>query len=89
MTNTSKIFLAFSITALAVSLTDAGSNVGWGILRPLSAVSFIMFFITNLIAREVALYDAEERAKRKPAESQPDPSRPDPRPSSASRLSPA
>lgn len=89
MTNTSKIFLAFSTTALAVSLTDAGSNFGWGILRPFSAVSFIMFFITNLIAREVALYDAEESAKRKPAESQPNPAHPNPRPSSASRLSPA
>ena len=89
MTKTSKIFLALSITALAVSFTDAGSNFGYGILRPFSAVAFIMFFITNLIAREVALYDAEEQARQKQAEAQPNTSRQNPAQSSSSRLNPA
>jgi len=89
MTKTSKIFLALSITALAVSFTDAGSNFGYGILRPFSAVAFIMFFITNLIAREVALYDAEEQSRQKQAEAQPNTSRQNPAQSSSSRLNPA
>lgn len=64
MTKTSKIFLTISITAFALCFTEAGSNIGWGILRPVSAVSFILFFITNLLAKEMALYDEEERAKQ-------------------------
>ena len=62
MTRTSKTFLTISIIAFALSCTEAGINIGWGILRPISAVAFMLFFITNLLAKEVALYDAEERA---------------------------
>lgn len=65
MTTTSKISLAISISAFAFSFTDAGSDVGSGILRPLGLVAFITFFVTNLLAKEVALYDEEERAKLK------------------------
>ena len=89
MTRTSKISLAFSILALAVSFTEAGGNFGYGILRPFSAVAFIVFFISNLIAREVALYDAEEQAKLKQVEAQPNSPRLKPQSSSSSRLSPA
>lgn len=49
--------------AFALSLTEAASNIGWGILRPVGAVTFIVFFITNLLAKEVALYDQEKSAK--------------------------
>ena len=65
MTKTSKISLAVSIIAFALGFTDAGSNFGWGILKPISAVAFMVFFLTNLMAKEVAIYDAEERVKRK------------------------
>ena len=89
MTKTSKILLAISITALALSFSDAGSDIGWGILRPLGAVAFGAFFITNLLAKEVALFDAEERAKRKDGECQPRTSLQHPQPSHPSRLDPA
>ncbi len=68
MTKTSKIFLAISIAASALSFAEAGTNVGWGILRPVGAVTFITFFITNLLAKEMAVYDQEERAKLGQAE---------------------
>src|SRR5687768_16522976 len=68
MTRTSKIFLTISIIAFASSFTEAGSNIGWGILRPVGAVAFIAFFISNLLAKEMALYEQEERAKRGQAE---------------------
>jgi hypothetical protein len=68
MTKTSKILLTISITAFALCFTEAGSNLGWGILRPVGAVAFIAFFITNLLAKEMALYDQEERAKQGQAE---------------------
>ena len=64
MTKASKTFLAVSITAFALSLTEGGINIGFGILRPLGAVAFILFFITHIVAKEVALYDRETRAKR-------------------------
>jgi hypothetical protein len=68
MTRTSKILLTISITAFGLSLTEAGDNIGWGILRPVGAVAFIAFFITNLLAKEMALYDQEERAKHEQEE---------------------
>jgi len=89
MTKTSKIFLTISIIAFALSFTDAGSNIGWGILRPLSAAAFIVFFITNLLAKEVALYDEEERAKRVVGERQQSTSLQNPQPSHSSQLRPA
>lgn len=67
MTKTSKIFLTISITATALSFTEVGSSIGWGILRPMGAVTFILFFFTNLLAKEVTLYDQEESAKREQA----------------------
>lgn len=68
MTKTSKIFLTISIIALASSFTEAGGSIGWGILRPIGAVAFIAFFITNLLAKEVALYEEEERKRQGQAE---------------------
>jgi hypothetical protein len=68
MTKTSKILLTISVTAFVLSLTEAGSSIGWGILRPVGAVAFIAFFISNLLAKEMALYDEEERAKQSQAE---------------------
>ena len=64
MTTAPKIFLTISITAFALSLTAAGSDFGWGILKPLSAVMFGAFFISNLFAKDVAEYDQAERARR-------------------------
>ena len=64
MTKIPKIFLTISIIAFASSFTEAGGNIGWGILRPVGAVAFIAFFITNLLAKESALYEEEQRAKQ-------------------------
>ena len=63
MTKTSKIFLAISVAAFSLSLTEGGGDIGWGILRPLGAVAFVLFFITHIVAKEVAQYDREERGK--------------------------
>jgi hypothetical protein len=58
-----KIFLVIALTTFSVGFTEAGSEIGWGILKPLGAVSFILFFITNLLAKEFAAYDAEQHLR--------------------------
>lgn len=87
MTKTSKISLALCILALALSFTEAGGNLGWGILRPLGVAAFGVFFITNLLAKEVALYDEEEHAKLTREPRRESTSRQSPPPSNTSRLS--
>lgn len=87
MTKTSKISLALCILALALSFTEAGGNLGWGILRPLGVAAFGVFFITNLLAKEFALYDEEEHAKLTREPRRESTSRQSPPPSNTSRLS--
>ena len=65
MTKIPRIFLTISIIAFTSSFTEVGANIGWGILRPVGAVAFIAFFITNLLAKESALYEEEQRAKKR------------------------
>jgi hypothetical protein len=64
MTKMSKIFLVISMTTFLANFTAAGNDFAWGILKPVSAISFILFFITNVLAKEVALFDEEQRRIR-------------------------
>jgi hypothetical protein len=70
MKKITKIFLTVSITAFAVSLTGPGSELGYGFLKPLAAITFIAFFITNLLAKQFDEFDAEEKTRRTLAQRQ-------------------
>ena len=48
-----------SVALFLASLTDAGSALAWGFLKPLSAILFIVFFIGQLLYKEVVKYDLE------------------------------
>ena len=64
MKKIAKIFLIGSVTAFALSLTGPGGAFMWGILKPLAALWFGAFFITNLVANEYAKYDQEQTLKQ-------------------------
>jgi hypothetical protein len=53
------IFLAISLPAFLVSLTTVGSSLAYGVLKPLGAVFFILFFISHLTEKEAAKFDEE------------------------------
>ena len=63
MTTFLKIILAASVVAFLSSLTEAGSAIAWGLLKPLGAILFIVFFIGQLLHKEVVAYDAECRSR--------------------------
>ena len=77
MTTFLKILLAASALAFLASLTEAGSAIAWGILKPASAVLFIVFFIGQLLHKEVVRYEEECRSRLALAASVP-PSTPKP-----------
>ena len=58
----------------AVSLTGPGSDIAWGLVKPLSAVIFILFLIFQILAKEIARYD-KEIAANQPGGSPPAPSK--------------
>ena len=69
MCKIARIFLGLAIASLIAGLTPFGSSLGYGILKPLGAVFFIVFFIVNVFAREMAEFDEEQRqhcAAKKP-----------------------
>ncbi len=61
------MFLAVALTAFAVGSVVAFGNpempLGWTVAMPLGAVGFGLFLVTFLLQREVARFDAEERAR--------------------------
>jgi hypothetical protein len=59
MTTLSKAFLIASIGSFLLGLTGPGGDLAWGLLYPMTAVLFILFFVTNLLAKEVAKVDEE------------------------------
>ena len=65
MTTNYKILLAVCAGLFLASLTDAGSAIAWGALRPLSAILFIVFYIGQLLHKEVLKYDEECRLSGK------------------------
>ena len=62
MSKVPKILLSVSAIAFLASLTNAGSELGWGFLKPLSAILLIAFFIIQFLEKEVAQYDEEIRS---------------------------
>ena len=46
-----KIFLTGSIVLFVISLTAAGGQVYFGLVKPVSALLFIAFFIAHLVSR--------------------------------------
>ena len=63
MSKVPKILLSVSVIAFLASLTNAGSELGWGFLKPLSAILLIAFFIIQILEKEVAQYDEESRSR--------------------------
>src|ERR1041385_4481359 len=63
MTTRFKVLLAASVLLFLASLTDVGSAVGWGALKPISAILFLIFFIGQLLHKEVVLFEEENRAR--------------------------
>ena len=66
-----KILLATSVALFLASLTDAGSALAWGFLKPLSAILFIVFFIGQLLYKEVVKYDLERYSRLASAKTEP------------------
>ncbi len=62
MTTLPKSLLTLSIVGFAISLSGPGAEFADGIIKPLSAICFVLFYITNLLAKEVAAYDQEQYA---------------------------
>ena len=61
MTTLPKILLALSILLILASFTKAGGEFAWGCLKPLGAITFIGFYLVQLLEKETAAYDAEHR----------------------------
>jgi hypothetical protein len=59
MKTLARFFITASVISFAVSLTGPGGEFLWGFLKPLSALLFGAFFISNLLAKEYAQYDEE------------------------------
>ena len=59
MPTLSKAFLIASIASFVLGLTGPGGDLVWGLLYPMTAVLFILFFVTNLLAKEMAKLDEE------------------------------
>ena len=62
MTTTCKIILAFSAACIALSFTEAGGNFYYGILRPVGAIAFVVFFIINMLGKEMKKFDEDHPA---------------------------
>lgn len=59
----SQIFLITSILTFGVGLMDPGESVFWFMMRPIGAVLFLLYFIFQLLDKEAALLDEQERKK--------------------------
>jgi hypothetical protein len=64
MTTKTRILLGISLTSFAISLT----GVLWGIFAPVGAITFGLFMVFNLLGRETALFEAEQRMRASLAE---------------------
>jgi hypothetical protein len=58
----SKFLLVISVAGFALSLTSFGSAIHYGMLKPVSAILFIVFFILHVLQKEVEKYDVEHQA---------------------------
>jgi hypothetical protein len=76
--NVPRSFFAISVSFFALSHFDAISSIGYGVVRPLGAVFFILFFITYVLRNEVALYNEQCReAASHENETRPSPAHPE------------
>jgi hypothetical protein len=73
MKKMAKLFLLISVASIAVSLTGPGSDILYGGLKPIGAIAFVAFFISNMLAKEFEAYDKEEGTKSQPATPRPQP----------------
>jgi hypothetical protein len=64
MTKQAKILLGVSLAAFAVSAT----GILWGLFLPVGAVFLGLFLISNLLGRELAQFDEEQRLRLERAE---------------------
>jgi hypothetical protein len=65
MKTTSKIILAFSAACIAFSFTEIGANFYYGIIRPVGAVAFIVFFIVNMLGKEMSKFEGDHLVRTK------------------------
>ena len=70
MKTLARFFIVATVISFAVSLTGPGSEFLWGFLKPLSALLFGAFFISNLLAKEYAQYDEEHEYRMELARKQ-------------------
>ena len=61
MSRTAKFLLALSLMLLVASFTKPGSDFAWGCLKPMGAIVFIAFYLVQLLGKEVAAYDQEQK----------------------------
>jgi hypothetical protein len=61
----SKILLVISLTMFLASLTAAGSNIHYGMLKPVSAILFIVSFILHVTHKEVEKFETEQEQTRR------------------------
>lgn len=66
MTTTAKIILGFSLACILLSFTEVGGHIYYGILRPVGAVAFIVFYLVNMLGKEMRKFD-EDHANPTPS----------------------
>jgi hypothetical protein len=59
MKHLAKIFGVLSAVLFVFSLTPVGSDIHYGILKPISAILFIVFYILHVTRKEVEQFDQE------------------------------
>jgi hypothetical protein len=67
MTKTARILLIVSLVTIAFSLTTPGGELCYGLLKPAGALLFMVFYLVNLMAKEMALYDEENSMRHRRA----------------------
>jgi hypothetical protein len=63
MRKTPKILLISSIVILGLGLLDWQESYFWYALRPIGAILLLEYIIFQLLDKEVALFDEQERGK--------------------------
>jgi len=59
-----KILLTVSVLSFAASLTGPGSEVWFGILKPIGALSFVVAFIVHVVSKlDPDQYAADQRLR--------------------------
>lgn len=67
---TKNIFLTISLLAFAIGFSSVGESIYWDMCLPVGAIFFMLFMIFNLLEKEAALLDQQNRdaaANRNPA----------------------